>query len=73
MAAGKDSDRVLGFLQSVSFRQCSILISILILLLSEGQAGEDWESLCEVVLFGLPGKMETRILQRLKEPEIPQL
>ena len=34
-----------GFFLSVSFRQCSILVSLLILFLSEGQAGEVWEPL----------------------------
>jgi hypothetical protein len=31
-----------GFALSVSFYQCSVIIVVLILLLSEGQAGEAW-------------------------------
>jgi hypothetical protein len=74
VAAGKDSFRVLRFPHLVSLRQCRVLISIIIIIiLSEGQAGEDWEALCEVVLFGLSGKMERKILEWLKEPEIPRL
>jgi hypothetical protein len=39
-----------GFPLSVSFHQCSALV-VFILLLSEGQAGEDWEAPNKVVLY----------------------
>jgi hypothetical protein len=42
---------VLSFPLSASFHQCSILSFILILILSEGQAGEAWEPSHKAVLF----------------------
>jgi hypothetical protein len=40
-----------AFLSSVSLRQCCIINCILILLLSEGQAGEAWEASKQTALF----------------------
>ena len=45
-----------GYPMSVSQYQCSVLIFILILLLSEGQAGEGWEPSDKAQLFGISGQ-----------------
>jgi hypothetical protein len=43
VALAQVSVRVLQFFLSLSFHQYSVLIFIVTLLLSEGQAGDDWE------------------------------
>jgi len=43
VAVGQALVRVLLFIMPVSFRQCSMIIFSVILVLSEGQAGESWE------------------------------
>jgi hypothetical protein len=57
--AGRLVPEYLGFPQSVPFHQASTHIFIIILLLSEGQAGEKWwpsRKQCCVAYQGIPGQ-----------------
>jgi hypothetical protein len=45
---------------AVSFHHCSILIVMLILLLSEGQTGDDWKSSNKAMFLGILGRTGQR-------------
>jgi len=63
-----------GLPLSVSFRQCSMLIFVYILLLPWGQTGEDWEPSQKQWSFGIRGTLciQVKVKQSRYRPGVAQ-